>query len=210
MAGKVKSGSSWLIAVAAAGALVVGVLGADTIKHFFNPSNAEMVGLLSVREVNRLEVLQARFAGIATTPTCTTLANICVPGTNKVSIMIAPGDVGYFVDFTGLSEGSFVWNDEKAVLTVTLPNPTVSKPNIDMRQVRAYTDGTPFTWDSMSELGRRTNEDKIYNDIVKQAQDKMMLDRARSSAQVAVEKVLGFTLRQRGFSNAEVDVKFAP
>lgn len=210
MEAAVKRNSNGVMVAVAAGALILGVASGDFFKGLFSPRSAATVGLLSLREVNRLEVLQARFGGLVTTRTCSTIPpDICVPGTYKTSILTAPGDVSYFVDLSRLDEGHFAWDQATSTLTVRVPKPTASKPNIDLRQVRAYTDRDVLTWASMSELGRRENEDRIYNNILDQANDKKVLDRARASASRSVKGLLEFALKESGFADAKVNVTVA-
>lgn len=206
----VNRSSNAVIVAAAAGALFLGIAGGDFIKGLFNRRSVESVGLLSLREVNRLEVLQARFGGLVTTRICSTIPpGVCVPGTYKTSILTAPGDVSYFVDLSRLEERHLVWNKATKTLTVTLPRPTVSKANIDIRKVKYYTDRGVLTWDNMSEIGRRENENRIYDDIRIQANEKSAIDRARASAGKSVKSLLEFALRKSGFDDAKVQATFA-
>jgi hypothetical protein len=204
----VKNNSIALVAGVAAVALVIGVFGADTIKGWFQRKDPVQASLQEVHQLNRIEVLMARLCVAPTTPTDSTLAGIPVPGTRKISIIKGCGDVFYTIELSRLTEKDFRFDPLKKTLKVTLPQPRISKPNIDIRQLEEYTDGTILTFDQMSELGRTTNRNKVYEEMETAAAAKDMVDQARKSARYAIGNFLMLAIRNAGLADAVVQVDF--
>jgi hypothetical protein len=206
----VKRSSAGLMAGIAAAALVIGIFGADTIKGFFSRNSAEAVGLLTVKDMNRIHVLQASFAAVVTTQT---EPDWPIPAAflRKTTIMIGRGDVGYFVDMAQLSEANVAWNEEQQQLLVTVPAPLSDKPNVDMRQVKTYVEGTTLPWnDKVSEVARNANQDKIYAAIERQARNPAMIKLAQAAAEKAISANLMLALRNKDYDKATVKIVFAP
>jgi len=209
VAAEVKVRSAGATALVAAAALAVGVFASDFIMGLFNRDDTVRVALRSVREMNRLEVLEAHFEPTVKTTTVQTVAGVPVPGTEKTAITIAAGDVAYFVELGGLKDRDVTWDEGSHTLTITLPQPILGKPNIDIRTVEHYVASQNIPWPSLSPLARGENEARLYRDLDRKARDRDLMERARQSARRSISTLLQSMMNARGDDAISVRVAFA-
>jgi len=157
--------------------------------------------LLSVRDQGRLTSFSARFVAVVSA-TETRL------GLTARKTLIMPGDVRYSVDLGRLSRRSLAWDEPTRTLTVTLPPLEISGPEIDLNQVREYSEGGILM--ALTEAERtldQANRRSAQDELMRQARDRTPTSQARNAAMRNVARTFAMPLRAAGI-DASVAVRF--
>jgi len=157
--------------------------------------------LLSVRDQGRLTSFSARFVAVVSA-TETRL------GLTARKTLIMPGDVRYSVDLGRLSRHSLAWDEPTRTLTVTLPPLEISGPEIDLNQVREYSEGGILM--ALTEAERtldQANRRSAQDELMRQARDRTPTSQARNAAMRHVARTFAMPLRAAGI-DASVAVRF--
>jgi Protein of unknown function (DUF4230) len=157
--------------------------------------------LLSVRDQGRLTSYQARFVAVVT-------ASESRLGLTARKTLIMPGDVRYGVDLGRLSRRSLDWDAATRTLTVTLPPLEISGPEIDLSQVREYSEGGILM--ALTEAERtldQANRRSAQEELMRQARERTPTIQARNAAMRTLARTFAMPLRAAGI-DASVAVRF--
>jgi len=166
-----------------------------------NPEAIARATLLSVREQGRLISYSARFVAVVT-------ASESRLGLTARQTLIMPGGVRYGVDLTRLDRRSLVWDASTRTLTVTLPPLEISGPDIDLNQVRQYSEGGILM--ALTDAERtldQANRRSAQEELMRQARDRIPMGQARNAAMRLVARTFAMPLRASGI-DASVAVRF--
>ncbi|MGQ0560133.1 MAG: DUF4230 domain-containing protein [Sphingosinicella sp.] len=186
-----------------AGALLVAFLGIRSLFTAPDPEVVASASLRSIREQARLVPFTARFVSVVT-------ATQTRFGISSRKTLIMPGTVRYELDLTRIRQQDLSWDSGSRTLNVTLPGLDLAGPDVDLTQVREYADG------GMIRLAITGGEEQLDQavraqsrvELLRQANDPVMMRLARDSARRAIERSFSMPLRAAGVQ-AEVNVRFA-
>lgn len=149
-------------------------------------SSIAAASLDAIRAQNRLTVFAGRFTVAVTTRTEKL-------GLSAQKTMIVPAMVRYDIDYAKLRRDDLAWDSGSKVLTVRLPDIEISEPQVEMTDIREYSDGSILLAISDAEaLIDAANSRKIRAAVMKEADTNLMRELARGAARTAV--VRGFSL----------------
>ena len=157
--------------------------------------------LLSVRDQGRLTSYSARFVAIETSSQSRL-------GLTARKTLIMPGNVRYGVDLTRLNRGSLAWDEPTRTLTVTMPPLEIAGPEIDLNQVREYSEGGLLM--ALTDAERtldQANRRSAKDELMRQARDRIPMGQARDAAMRNVARTFAMPLRAAGI-DASVAVRF--
>jgi len=157
--------------------------------------------LLSVRDQGRLTTYSARFVAMVS-------ASESRLGLTARQTLIMPGSVRYSVDLARLNRRSLAWDEPTGTLTVTLPPLEISGPDIDLNQVREYSEGGILM--ALTDAERtldQANRRSAQDELMRQARDRIPMSQARNAAMHLVARSFAFPLRTAGI-DASVAVRF--
>lgn len=188
-----------LLAFVALIAIIVTGLGSIGNRLFGSgpdPQTIATASLEGLREQNVLVPFSARFVAVTTS----TQRRF---GLSAQKTLIMPGDVRYELDLGELTEDDIDWDEEANELVVTLPDITVSDPDIDIDSVREYDGGGVLmaltdAETTLDEANRREGQ----RSLVRQAQAETPMRLARDAARRAVETNFELPLRAAGIDAA--------
>jgi hypothetical protein len=157
--------------------------------------------LLSVRDQGRLATYNARFVAVVT-------ATESRMGLTARQTLIMPGDVRYSVDLTRLDRRSLAWDEATRTLTVTLPPLEISGPDIDLGEVREYSEGGILM--ALTDAERtldQANRRSAQDELMRQARERTPTSQARNAAMRIVARSFALPLRSAGI-DASVAIRF--
>ena len=157
--------------------------------------------LLSVRDQGRLASFGARFVAVVS-------ASETRMGLTARKTLIMPGDVRYSVDLARLNRRSMAWDEPTRTLSVTLPPLEISGPEIDLNQVREYSEGGILM--ALTDAERtldQANRRRAQDELMRQARERTPMGQARNAAMRAVARTFAMPLRAAGI-DASVAVRF--
>lgn len=157
--------------------------------------------LLSVRDQGRLATYGARFVAVVS-------ASETRLGLSARKTLIMPGDVRYGVDLSRLTRRSLAWDQSTRTLTVTLPPLEISGPDIDLGQVREYSEGGILM--ALTDAERtldQANRRSAQDELMRQARERTPAGQARNAAMRTVARTFAMPLRAAGI-DASVAVRF--
>ncbi len=166
-----------------------------------DPAAIAQATLLSVRDQGRLTSFAARFVAVAT-------ASESRLGLTARKTLIMPGEVRYSVDLARLNRRSLAWDADARTLTVTLPPLEISGPEIDLNQVREYSEGGILM--ALTDAERtldQANRRSAQDELMRQARERTPMGQARNAAMRAVARTFAMPLRAAGI-DASVAVRF--
>ena len=166
-----------------------------------DPDAIAQATLLSVRDQGRLTSFAARFVAVAT-------ASESRLGLTARKTLIMPGEVRYSVDLARLNRRSLAWDADASTLTVTLPPLEISGPEIDLNQVREYSEGGILM--ALTDAERtldQANRRSAQDELMRQARERTPMGQARNAAMRAVARTFAMPLRAAGI-DASVAVRF--
>jgi hypothetical protein len=197
----------WLVPVLIVGALVLAFLAFRWVGSWFNapaPVTIAQASLQSMREQQRLTTLSARYVSVVTS------SQSHAGGLLKPQkTMIMQGDVRYEVDLAALTQDNVRWDEATKTLSVTLPPIEISEPQVDLKSIREYDNGSlGLTLTNAEDALDSANRDAALKSLTEQAQAPLPLRTARESAQRAIARSFALPLRAAGVE-ANVEVRFA-
>lgn len=197
----------WIVAALIAGLLLGALLmGASRLAGWFGSGpDAETVAaasLQSVREQSRLTPFAARFVAVVTS----TQSRF---GLKAEKTLIMPGLVRYELDLAKLRQEDLAWDAASKTLKVTLPPLEVADPQIDLRQIREYSDGKLLlSLTDAENVLDKANRARGQQELVRQAREALPMRLARDAAVRAIGRSFALPLRAAGI-DANVEVRFA-
>ncbi len=166
-----------------------------------DPADIMHSTLLSVRDQGRLTSFAARFVAVVT-------ASETRLGLTARKTLIMPGDVRYGVDLARLSRRSLAWDAATRTLSVTLPPLEISGPEIDLSEVREYSEGGILM--ALTDAERtldQANRRGAQDELMRQARERTPMSQARNAAMRNVARTFAMPLRAAGI-DASVAVRF--
>jgi Protein of unknown function (DUF4230) len=157
--------------------------------------------LLSVREEGRMIVFTGRFVAVVT-------ARESRFGLSAQKTLIMPGSVRYSVDLARLRRQHLAWDAPTRTLSVTLPPLEISGPDIDLNEVREYSEGGLVM--ALTDAERaldRSNRRSAQDELMRQARARTPTSLARNAAMRAVARSFAMPLRTARI-DASVSVRF--
>ena len=183
------------------GALLGWALRPGTTAPAVDPNAIARATLLSVRDQGRVTSYSGRFVAVVT-------ASASRLGLTARKTLIMPGNVRYSVDLARLNRRSLAWDEPTRTLTVTLPPLEISGPEIDLNQVREYSEGGILM--ALTDAERtldRANRRSAQDELMRQARERMPMSQARDAAMRMVARTFAMPLRAAGI-DASVAVRF--
>jgi hypothetical protein len=188
--------------------LVVGALvtGIARIGNLFgggpDPETIAAASLQSIREQNRLTPFAARYVAVVTSSQSRF-------GLRAQKTLIMPGTVRYEVDLGKLQQRDVRWNEQAKTLTITLPPLEITRPNVDLNELREYGEGgVLMALTSAEDRLDAANRARGQQELVRQARQALPMQLARDAAKRAVARSFAMPLRAAGVE-ANVEVRFA-
>ncbi|MGF1549020.1 MAG: DUF4230 domain-containing protein [Sphingomonadaceae bacterium] len=184
------------------GALVVGTtriaswLGAGP-----DPETIAAASLQSVREQAKLVPFAARFVSVVTSSQRRF-------GFSAEKTLIMPGMVRYEVDLARLEQDDLDWDEDSDTLTVELPPLAIAGPEIDLTEIKEYSEGGILmaltdAEGALDDANRRAAREEL----LEQARAPLPMKLARNAAKSAIERSFAMPLKAAGF-DARVIVRF--
>ena len=183
------------------GALLGLVLRPSAAAPASDPTAIAQATLLSVRDQGRMTSFAARFVAVVT-------ASESRLGLTARKTLIMPGEVRYSVDLARLGRRSLAWDADTSTLTVTLPPLEISGPDIDLTQVREYSEGGLLM--ALTDAERtldQANRRSAQDELMRQARERTPTSQARQAAMRTVARTFAMPLRAAGI-DASVAVRF--
>ena len=165
------------------------------------PRQIAQATMLSLRDQGRLTTFAARFVAVVT-------ASERRLGLTARKTLIMPGNVRYSVDLARLNRRSLDWDEATRTLTVTLSPLEISGPDIDLNQVREYSEGGILM--ALTDAERtldQANRRSAQDELMRQARERMPMGQAREAAMRTVARTFAMPLRAVGI-DASVAVRF--
>ena len=202
------SGKYWalgcLVGFLALIAVMVAGVGSITSRIFGggpDPETIASASLEGMREQNTLVPFSARYVAVVTS----TQRRF---GLSARKTLIMPGNVRYELDLGALGEDDVNWDEASNTLTVTMPDLTVSDPQIDIDAIREYGEGgILMTLTDAEEVLDDANRTAAQRSLRRQAQAGPMMRLARDAARRAVAQNFELPLRAAGI-DATVRAQF--
>ncbi|MFT8737086.1 MAG: DUF4230 domain-containing protein [Zymomonas mobilis] len=179
-------------------------LGTRNFLDFYSRPSLETVtssSLQSIREENRLTVFMARYVAVST-------SSEQHFGFSARKTLIMPGNVRYEVNLAALSPHDLKWDNDRHLLTVSLPPIEISQPEVDMASLREYDSGGMLMalTDAEQQLDS-ANRKAAIEDLSRQARNNLSMKLANEAACRAVERAFLMPLKSAGLT-ANVEVRF--
>jgi len=192
-----------LVIGAVMGALVTGAI---RLGNLFgggpDPETIAAASLQSIREQNRLTPFAARYVAVVTSRQDRF-------GLSAQKTLIMPGLVRYEVDLGKLQQRDLRWNEATKTLSISLPPLEISRPNVDLNELREYEEGgVLMALTSAEEKLDAANRARGQQELIRQARQAMPMRLARDAAKRAVARSFAMPLRAAGIE-ANVEVRFA-
>ncbi|MGI4877431.1 MAG: DUF4230 domain-containing protein [Janthinobacterium lividum] len=195
-----------LVAGLLLGAAIVGVFRAPLAALFLrqvDPVSIVDVSLSAVQAQARLTAFAARFT-VAVTSEQTRLGLFHARKT-----LIVPGTVRYELDWKQLSRRDLDWDKASRRLTVTIPRPVVTGPEIDLRRIREFKDGALLLALTNAETVLDTaNRERARSALLEEARAPVLMGLASDATRAAVQRTFLLPLAAAGL-DATVVVRFA-
>jgi hypothetical protein len=181
-------------------------MGALRLSNWFGGGpDAETVAtasLQSMREQARLTTFSARFVAVVTSSQQRF-------GLTAQKTLIMPGTVRYELDLSRLQQRDVHWEEGAKTLSISLPPLEISRPEINLSELREYADGGVLM--ALSDAENRldaANRERAQRELIRQARDALPMRLAREAAVRVVERSFAMPLRAAGV-DAKVVVRFA-
>ena len=183
------------------GAVLVGFIRVGSLFGGTDPETVASASLQSMREQARLTPFAARFVSVVTTSQSRL-------GLRSEKTLIMPGTVRYEVDLSRLRQRDLSWDEASDTLTVNLPTLEISEPQVNLNEVREYSQGGVL----MALTGGEAQLDSANRargrvELMRQAREPMPMRLARDAAKRAIERSFAMPMRAAGIE-ANVVVRF--
>lgn len=165
--------------------------------------------LVDLRDVSRFEAATGQFQVLVDVEKDVRYVPSFLAGEHVT--FVAEGDVNAVVDFSDLSEGAVKVSKDGKSVTITLPDPTLSKPRIDPDNTRVMSSDKGVAnrvGDAVS--GKRSDDQPLYKEanrkIARAASQSELISRARTNT----KKMLKALLKDLGYDDVTIIFRKAP
>ncbi|MEO1168801.1 MAG: DUF4230 domain-containing protein [Pseudomonadota bacterium] len=166
-----------------------------------DPETIASASLEGLREQNVLIPFEARFVAVITS----TQRRF---GLSARKTLIMPGNVRYELDLAALGDDDVDWDTATNTLTVTMPDLTISDPDIDIDSIREYDDGgILIAVTDAEEALDAANRAEGQRSLMRQARAGPTMRLAQDAARRAVQNNFQLPLRAAGI-DATVRAQF--
>lgn len=178
-------------------------------KAFGPKDDGDIIGsaMLAFEKQNSLTVFSSRFEVVAESTSTPRVGPMDIDALQSRQAMIVPARVEYRLDLSSMDRGDFAWDETRHVLDVTLPEVSLSKPNIDEAAARYFTEGLYVSRDASVSLSR-SNSQIAERRAREFASNPEIMALARTAAREAVRQNLAIPLQVAGFGEVTVNVRF--
>jgi hypothetical protein len=184
------------------GTLLMGAVRLGSLFDGPDPESVAAASLQSVREQARLTPFAARFVAVVTSSQTRF-------GLTAEKTLIMPGTVRYELDLAKLGPDDLEWSADQRRLTVTLPPIELSRPQVEVDELREYSGGRPLLGITGTEQRLdAANRTRAQQELVRQARGALPMRLARDAAKRMVERTFELPLDAAGIE-AEVVTRFA-
>jgi hypothetical protein len=119
----------------------------------------------------------------------------------------APFSVNYFVDLKRVGPGDYLWDSERRVMTVRIPDVTVERASVDLSTAQVWQRGLWVSRKAGIDLQRQASRHLAVTAQARATSDENMA-KARAAAVAAVAGFLRQPLAAAGFGDVAVEVRF--
>jgi len=120
----------------------------------------------------------------------------------------APVTVSYLIDLGAIDASSYGWNADRKLLTISVPDVRIEKPNVDMSKQVVRQDGIFISRECGLALTRKA-QTNLSNKASAEARKPQNMMAAREAARVAVLNLANGILKGGRISDVRVAVSFA-
>lgn len=191
----------WVLPVAALVGLVLLGLAYSSYQDRQRRDAALGAMVVAFKEQNSLNVFQAQVPVFVTSRKDGWIIDVEQFG-------VIPASVQYQLDLSRLAKENFRWDREKQTMTVTIPEPVVSEPVLDMTRAKLVNKGIIVTGGVALELMKK-NVGIARREAIKEARNPQMMKLARDAARKAINHNISVPLQAAGYADTEVTVRFA-
>ena len=122
-------------------------------------------------------------------------------------VAVIPATVRYTLDMSRIAAEDMAWDAATKSLNVTLPDITISAPNLDETRAQYLREGIWITREAQDDLTRQNSQ--LAQDLaMNAAKEPALMDLARSAARDTVRGNLAMPLQAAGYGNVTVTVRF--
>lgn len=158
--------------------------------------------LVAFEKQNRLTVFSAELAPVVASDDARLFGAL-----KSRQVAVIPARVDYTLNLATMDRRRLAWDGTRQTLTVVLPPLEVGKPNLDEGRAQYLREGIWITRTAQEKLNRN-NTRLAEQQAVKQAQNPVLMDLARSAAKDAIRQNLAIPLQVAGYGNVSVNVRF--
>jgi hypothetical protein len=158
--------------------------------------------LASFERANRLTVFSAQLAPVVSSDDERGFGLL-----KSRQVAVIPARVDFALDLSRVTRQRLSWDAERRMLTVTLPPPAPSRPNLDEARALYLREGVWITGPAQAKL-TRDNTKLAEQQAVQQAANPALLELAREAARAAVAQNLLLPLEAAGYAGVTVTVRF--
>ena len=195
-----------LLAGLVAGGLIVALFAtqfAALLGRGPDPVTIADASLRSVQAQNRLTAFVARFT-VAVTSEQTRFGIFKAKKT-----LIVPGTVRYELDWNRLTARDLVWDKATKTLTVTIPQPVIAGPEIDLTRIREFKDGALlFALTDAEAAFDAANRTRATQELLNEARAPVLMGMAATATTDAVQRTFSLPFAAAGI-DARVVVRVA-
>lgn len=121
---------------------------------------------------------------------------------------VIPASVEYVLDLGKLKKESFDWDDEARRMTVTIPEPLITDPKIDIRRAKIVNRGILVSGNVALDLLKK-NVATARRQAINEARNPQMMRLAREAARKAMTHNVSVPLQAAGYEDMTVEVRFS-
>lgn len=159
-----------------------------------DPVSIADASLTAVQAQNRLTAFAARFT-VAVTSEQQRFGGVL----SARKTLIVPGTVRYELDWDRVRRQDLAWDAATRTLTVRIPAPEIAGPEIDLRRIREYKDGTLLFALTEAEAALDTaNRARVQSALLAEARAPVLTAMARDATRAAVERTFALPLAAAG------------
>ena len=167
-----------------------------------DPTTIVDASLRSVQAQNTLTAFAARFTVVVTSEQ----QRLGLLHAKKT--LIVPGTVRYELDWNKLARRDLAWDGATRTLTVTLPQPVLAGPEIDLARIREFSEGALLLALTDAEASLDTaNRARVRGALIEQARAAPLMTMARDATAQAVQRTFALPFAAAGVE-AKVAVRF--
>ncbi len=120
----------------------------------------------------------------------------------------APFQVGYFLDLGAMNQKSYLWDSERRVMIVQIPDIKVEPSNVDLTRAQVRQEGIWISRDAGQKLQQQAAR-QLTSVAANEARSEQNMAAAREAARRAVQRLVQNPLAAAGYGGVDVVVLFS-